>query len=65
MFLISRGIVPDYIETHSDTDRLFEIAEKKVLNYGLAGRGDRIIVTAGIPAGRSGTTNLLKVIDIG
>jgi pyruvate kinase len=38
-------------------DRACEVAVRE----GVAQPGDRIIVTAGIPLGRSGTTNMLRI----
>jgi pyruvate kinase len=34
------------------------------MEHGLAKPGDRLIVTAGVPVGTPGATNLLKVIKI-
>jgi pyruvate kinase len=34
------------------------------MEQNLAKPGDRLIVTAGVPVGTPGTTNLLKVIEI-
>ena len=48
----------------SDTEEMFGLAESWVLDQGLARQGDRVIVTAGVPVGIPGTTNLVKVIEI-
>jgi pyruvate kinase len=48
----------------SDTEQLFGLAESWVLDHELARQGDRVIVTAGVPVGISGTTNMVKVIEI-
>ncbi len=29
--------------------------------YGLEGAGDTVVITAGVPVGEAGTTNLMKV----
>jgi pyruvate kinase len=45
----------------SSTSALFSIARDLVRELGIARSGDLIVVTGGIPLGRSGSTNLLKV----
>lgn len=47
------------------TDEMLDIAVDLGLNTNLCNRGDRIIITAGVPVGVSGTTNFLKVHVIG
>ncbi|WP_249870889.1 pyruvate kinase [Oceanobacillus saliphilus] len=49
----------------SSTDEMLDIAVDKGLGTGLCTRGGRVIITAGVPVGESGTTNLLKVHVIG
>jgi pyruvate kinase len=43
---------------------IFSRAAKAVKKCGLAKAGDLVVVTAGIPMGHSGTTNMLKVEKI-
>ncbi|TGB04077.1 pyruvate kinase [Halobacillus salinus] len=47
------------------TDEMLDLAVEKSLSAGMATRGDRVIITAGVPVGESGTTNLMKVHVIG
>jgi len=47
------------------TDEMFEIAVKGAIESGLVRLGDTIIITAGVPVGRSGTTNLIKIHNVG
>ncbi|MCA0969833.1 pyruvate kinase [Halobacillus litoralis] len=47
------------------TDQMLDLAVENSLSSGLATRGDRVIITAGVPVGESGTTNLMKVHVIG
>lgn len=61
---LSWGVMPDLIQPHEDTDAMFSLAREWVLKKGIAGPGDRIIVTAGVPLGIRGTTNLVKVMEI-
>jgi len=61
---LSWGVIPALVAPFSDTEEMFDLAEFWVLDQGLARQGDRVIVTAGVPAGIPGTTNLVKVIEI-
>ncbi|RLL48520.1 pyruvate kinase [Oceanobacillus piezotolerans] len=47
------------------TDEMLDVAVDAGLNSNLCHRGSRVIITAGVPVGESGTTNLLKVHIIG
>ncbi len=62
---MSWGVIPIMIDEKDNTDDLFEhvidVAEKK----GLVKSGDLVVITAGVPLGVSGTTNLLKVHLVG
>lgn len=47
------------------TDEMLEVAIDSALSTNLCDRGSRVIITAGVPVGESGTTNLMKVHVIG
>lgn len=47
------------------TDDMLDIAVDRGLSTNLFARGSRVIITAGVPVGERGTTNLLKVHVIG
>ncbi|MFD2761825.1 pyruvate kinase [Lentibacillus juripiscarius] len=51
-------------KAHS-TDEMLDIAIDQGLSTKLFDRGSRVIITAGVPVGESGTTNLMKVHVIG
>lgn len=59
------GVKPIMVEEKQNTDDLFnhviEVAERE----GLVKNGDIAVITAGIPLGISGTTNMLKVHLVG
>jgi pyruvate kinase len=57
-------VTPVLVTPFSDADEIFELARHWTMEYGLAKPGDRLIVTAGVPVGTPGATNLLKVIKI-
>jgi pyruvate kinase len=45
----------------SNTDDMVRIATHEALESGLAKRGDRIVIVAGVPFGQFGSTNMLRV----
>jgi pyruvate kinase len=58
---LSWGINAYLVESVSSTDELFEVGIKKAMDMKMVTRGDLVVITAGVPVGVSGTTNLLKV----
>ena len=61
---LSWGVTPVLVTPFSDADEIFDLARRWTTEHNLAKPGDRLIVTAGVPVGTPGTTNLLKVIEI-
>lgn len=55
------GVQPYVIEKPTSTDEMFELAAAKVVEQGFAEKGDLLIITAGVPVGQKGSTNMLKV----
>lgn len=62
---LSWGVVPMLIEEEKDTDILFEHSINIAIDAGYIKPGDLTVITAGVPLGISGTTNLLKVAVAG
>lgn len=62
---LSWGITPLLIDEMDNTDDLFRHAVEKAFACGLVQDGDLVVITAGIPIGISGTTNMLKVQIVG
>lgn len=63
---LSWGVVPVMVPEVDNTDLLLEIAIRAALEQtNLIQDGDLVVLTAGIPVGMSGTTNLLKVQTVG
>ncbi len=58
---LSWGIEPGLMDEKDNTDELIEHAIKVSLEKGYLKKGDLVVITAGVPLGISGTTNLLKV----
>ena len=54
------GVVPCLTGEVNSTDRIFSLCAETAYKEGLVKGGDTIIITAGIPLGDSGYTNLLK-----
>ena len=61
---LSWGVVPMPLEQVRDSDEMVAQSVDAALRAGLVKKGDRVIITAGIPLERTGTTNLLRVYDI-
>lgn len=59
------GVFPVISEQAESTDELLDIAVNKGLETNLLERGAKVIITAGVPVGVSGTTNMMKVHVIG
>lgn len=62
---LSWGVIPIMVEEQSNTDALFEHVVSVSQEEGLVKNGDLAVITAGIPLGVSGTTNMLKVHLVG
>ena len=58
---LSWGVTPLIIGKEDHTDALFAAAVDAAKEAGLIAEGDIVVITAGIPLGVSGTTNLMKV----
>ncbi|MFC0522351.1 pyruvate kinase [Pontibacillus salicampi] len=52
-------------EASETTDDMLSVAIDSGLKTGVFNRGDRVIITAGVPVGESGTTNIMKVHVVG
>lgn len=62
---LSWGVIPLMSEEQSDTDALFAHAVDCAVKKGCLETGDLVVITAGVPIGISGTTNLMKVHVVG
>ncbi len=62
---MSWGIIPVLVEEKTNTDVLFSHAVETAVKKGLIQFNDLVVITAGVPLGMSGTTNLLKVAHVG
>ncbi len=58
---LSWGVVPFLTEDPRNTDDMARIAHEVLRNSGLADLGDRYVITAGVPFGLQGSTNMVRV----
>ena len=54
---MSWGVTPLVISEETNTDELFEHAIEAAKENGFVEKGDKVVITAGVPLGVSGTTN--------
>ncbi len=62
---VSWGVNPVLSREVRSTDEMLEVAVDSALSAGLVSSGDLVVITAGVPVGEAGTTNLLKIHTIG
>ncbi len=62
---LSYGVIPAHMEMSEDTDSLINAAVEAAEKAGYVKAGDVVIISAGVPVGVSGTTNLLKAHLVG
>lgn len=62
---LSWGVMPTMFEERSTTDELFDHAVERAQEIGVVKHGDLVVITAGVPLGVPGTTNILKVHIVG
>ena len=58
------GVKPVKVQEVNSTDQLLEEAVKTVKDHELAKEGDILILTAGVPAGKTGVTNMIKAVTV-
>lgn len=62
---LSWGVTPLLIDEEEETNQLFEHAVDAAERTGIVSNGDLVVITAGVPLGISGTTNMMKVHVVG
>ncbi|MDT2829145.1 MAG: pyruvate kinase [Enterococcus viikkiensis] len=63
--MVNWGVYPTVAEKPTTTDEMFDLAAQQAVDLGFAKEGDLILITAGVPVGERGTTNVMKVQMIG
>ncbi|MFY3792150.1 pyruvate kinase [Ureibacillus sp. MALMAid1270] len=59
------GVTPIVTPKVNTTDEILELSVDEALKHEYVNHGDVVIITAGVPVGEAGTTNLMKVHVIG
>ena len=54
------GVIPFLTGEVNSTDRIFSLSAEVALKERLVHAGDTVVITAGVPLGKSGSTNLIK-----
>ena len=62
---LSWGVIPLLIDEKESTDDLFDSAVDAAVHAGIIRDGELVVLTAGVPLGISGTTNMMKVHVVG
>ena len=62
---LSWGVIPLLMDTVTGTDELIDISTAAAKKEKLLKDGDMVIVTAGVPVGVSGSTNIMKAHKVG
>lgn len=58
------GVNPLPIKRESSTDELFADAVEQAKSAGCVKAGDVVVITAGVPLGIAGTTNMIHVVEV-
>ena len=61
---LSWGVTPIWIARENTTDDLFDVAVHAAEEAGYIKKGDKVVLTAGVPLGVSGKTNMLRVVEV-
>lgn len=62
---MSWGVLPVLAEQQNSTDKMFAHAVELAQSTGLVKHGEVVVITAGVPIGVSGTTNMMEVHIVG
>lgn len=58
------GVVPMFIPQEDNADMLFDAAINEAEKHGFVKKGDTVVLTAGLPLGISGNTNMIRVMEV-
>ncbi|WZL82296.1 pyruvate kinase [Vallitaleaceae bacterium 9-2] len=62
--MLNWGVLPLIMEQQTSSDILFYKSVEKTKSLGLVNSGDLVVITAGVPLGITGKTNLMKVQEV-
>ena len=58
------GVNPLQIQKETETDKLFDVAVAEAKKAGYVKSKDVVVITAGVPLGMAGTTNMIHVVEV-
>lgn len=58
------GVTPLLIQKEETTEGLFADAVEEAKKAGLIRAGERVVITAGVPMGVTGNTNMIRVVEV-
>ena len=58
------GVTPIWIARESTAEDLFDEAVRAAEKEGYIKKGDKVVLTAGVPLGVSGRTNMIRVVEV-
>lgn len=58
------GVEPILMEKEETEDELFDAAVRVAEKSGIVNKGDVVVITAGLPLGVSGNTNMIRVVEV-
>lgn len=61
---LSWGVQPILIEEQTSVDRLLEYGPKYLTDNAMVQGGQTVVITAGVPVGSAGKTNMIKVVEV-
>lgn len=61
---LSWGVTPAVAELATDGEAITAALRRQLEIHGLGASGGRVVITAGLPLGGSGTTNLIRVLEL-
>lgn len=59
------GVYPRLSKETKSIDEMLDVAVEESLNSEIISEGDLVVITAGVPVGESGTTNLMRIHVVG
>ena len=58
------GVEPLCLKKEEDTEELFKDAVQEAKKAGYVKQGDVVVITAGVPLGIAGKTNMIRVVEV-
>ena len=58
------GVTPLCLKKEEDAEEMFMDAVQEAKNAGYVKQGDIVVITAGVPLGITGKTNMIRVVEV-